>query len=265
MRVLIVAFACIAALVGGGPVSRNTGEAVHRHDGVSGAAAPVSKRLLYITLSAGYHHEVVPLSAKILKDIGAGAGFDVTATDDVSGITSEGLKQYSAIAFYTTGELPMSDDQKQAMLNFVKSGKGFLGFHSATDTFYKWPDYGEMIGGYFDGHPWHQEVSVKVEDARNPATRHLGNSFVVNDEIYQFRNFSRDRVHVLLTLDTKSVDMTKKLVHRTDGDFALAWCREYGKGRVFYTALGHEPAVWQDERFQKMVIGAMNWVTGQVK
>jgi uncharacterized protein len=265
MRVPILAFACIAALVGGGPVRRGTGEAVHRDSGVPAAEASVSKRLLYITLSAGFHHSVVPESAKILKDIGAGSGYEVTATDDVSVISRDGLRSYSAVAFYTTGELPISDDQKQALLDFVKSGKGFLGFHSATDTFYKWPDYGEMIGGYFDGHPWHQEVSIKVEDRGNPATRHLGSSFAINDEIYQFRNFSRDRVHVLMTLDTSSVDMKKSGVHRTDGDFALAWCREYGKGRVFYTALGHEPAVWQDERFQKMVIGALNWVTGQVK
>src|SRR5215813_9454023 len=255
MRVPTFVAVSLAALVITGPANSRTGNAR--------SAAP--KRLLYITLSAGFHHEVVPLSATILKDIGQRNGFEVTATDDVSVITTEGLKPYSAIAFYTTGELPISDDQKQALINFVKSGKGFLGFHSATDTFYKWPDYGEMIGGYFDGHPWHQAVTVKVEDGRNPATSHLGSSFVVNDEIYQFRNFSRDRVHVLLTLDTASVDLKKNGVHRTDGDFALAWCREYGKGRVFYTALGHEPAVWQDERFQKLVIGALNWVTGQVK
>jgi type 1 glutamine amidotransferase len=264
MRVLILAFISIAALVCRGPVSSTDGNAVHPHRLVAPGEASVSKRVLYITLSAGFHHAVVPLSAKILKEIGAGNGFDVTATDDVSVISKGGLRAYNAIAFYTTGELPISDEQKEALLDFVKSGKGFLGFHSATDTFYKWPDYGEMIGGYFDGHPWHQEVSIKVEDQGNPATRHLGSSFAINDEIYQFRNFSRDRVHVLLTLDTSSVDMKKNGVRRTDGDFALAWCREYGKGRVFYTALGHEPAVWQDERFQKMFIGALNWVTGQV-
>jgi type 1 glutamine amidotransferase len=122
-----------------------------------------------------------------------------------------------------------------------------------------------MIGGYFDGHPWHQEVTIKVEDTRHPATRSLGDSFSMNDEIYQFRNFSRERVHVLLTLDTSSVDLKKQGVRRTDGDFALAWCRDYGKGRVFYTALGHEPAVWQDEKFQTMVVGALQWLTGDVR
>jgi len=255
MRLPILVLICAAALSSGG--------FTYCPDNNAGPGS--AKRVLYITLSAGFHHQVVPLSAKILTDIGRKSGFEVTATDDVSVITREGLKQYDAIAFYTTGELPISDDQKQAFLDFVKSGKGFVGFHSATDTFYKWSEYGELIGGYFDGHPWHQEVTVKVEDSRNPATQHLGSSFVINDEIYQFRNFSRDRVHVLLTLDTASVDMKKNGVHRTDGDFALAWCKDYGKGRVFYTALGHEPAVWQDERFQKLVVGALQWATAHRK
>jgi len=255
MRLPILVLICAAALSPGG--------FTYCPDDNAGPAS--AKRVLYITLSAGFHHQVVPLSAKILTDIGRKSGFEVTATDDVSVMTREGLKQYDAIAFYTTGELPISDDQKQAFLDFVKSGKGFVGFHSATDTFYKWSDYGELIGGYFDGHPWHQEVTVNVEDSRNPATQHLGSSFVINDEIYQFRNFSRDRVHVLLTLDTASVDMKKNGVHRTDGDFALAWCKDYGKGRVFYTALGHEPAVWQDERFQKLVVGALQWATAHRK
>ena len=167
MKAPILLLACFATLLSSGPA--------HYRARVGDVKVP-SKRLLYITLSAGFHHQVVPLSAKVLKDIGQLNAFDVTATDDVSVITSGGLKPYNAVAFYATGELPISDDQKQALIDFVKSGGGFLGFHSATDTFYKWPDYGEMIGGYFDGHPWHQEVTVKVEDTRHPATRHLGTS-----------------------------------------------------------------------------------------
>ncbi len=147
-------------------------------------------------------------------------------------------------------------------MTFIKSGKGFIGIHSATDTFYKWAEYGEMIGGYFDQHPWHQEVAVKVEDQKHPATKHLGASFRITDEIYQHKNFSRQNVHVLLSLDASSVDLTKPNVHRTDKDFALAWMRNFGKGRVFYTALGHRPEVWNDERFQKLLIGAVKWATG---
>jgi hypothetical protein len=220
------------------------------------------KKILYITHSAGFKHAVLPLSQEILKEIGDRSGlFEVTATDDLSLITTEGLKPFAAMVFYTTGELPINDEQKAALISFIKSGKGFIGIHSATDTFYKWAEYGEMIGGYFDQHPWHQEVTVKVEDLKHPATSHLGESFKITDEIYQFKNWDRSKVHVLLSLDASSVDLTKPAVHRTDKDFALAWTRQHGRGRVFYTALGHRAEVWRDERFQRLLIGAMRWAT----
>ncbi len=229
---------------------------------LSTAGTAAKRKILYVTHSAGFKHAVLPLSHDVLKEIGERSGlFEVTATDDLTSITIEGLKPYGAIVFYTTGELPITDEQKAALLNFIKSGKAFVGIHSATDTFYKWAEYGEMIGGYFDQHPWHQEVSVKVEDQKHPATRHLGQSFKITDEIYQFKNWDRAKVHVLLSLDPGSVDLTKPAVHRTDKDFALAWCREYGRGRVFYIALGHRAEVWKDERFQQLLIGALRWAT----
>jgi len=218
-------------------------------------------KVLYLVHSAGFKHSVLPLSGEILKGIGDKSGaFELVVSDDCSLISTEGLKQFPAVVFYTTGELPISAEQKAALLEFIRGGKGFVGIHSATDTFYKWAEYGELIGGYFDGHPWHQEVTVRVEDLAHPATRHLGGSFKITDEIYQFKNFSRDRVHVLLSLDPSSVDLNKQGVHRTDKDFALAWTRDYGRGRVFYTALGHRDEVWQDERFQKLLLGALQWV-----
>ena len=231
-------------------------------DAYTGVIPKVAPKVLYLIHSAGFKHSVLPLSGKIFTELGQKSGaFDLTVTEDCSLISRDGLKPYSAVVFYTTGELPISDEQKAAFLDFIKSGKGFVGIHSATDTFYKWPDYGELIGGYFDGHPWHQEVTIKVEDPKDPSTRYLGNSFKITDEIYQFKNFSRDRVKVLLSLDVSSVDLTKPNVHRTDKDFALAWRREYGRGRVFYTALGHRDEVWQDERFQRLLLGALRWVT----
>ena len=237
------------------PTDKNSVEAT--------ANKSAKRRVLYLTHSAGFKHDVLPLSEQILKEIGERSGaFEVTATKDCSLLTRDNLKQYDAVVFYTTGELPISEEQKAAFIEFIKSGKGFVGIHSATDTFYKWPEYGELIGGYFDQHPWHQEVAVKVEDQRHAATRHLGKSFKMADEIYQFKNYSRSRVHVLLSLDVNSVDLTKPNVHRTDKDFALAWWRNYGKGRVFYTALGHRPEVWQDERFQQHLLGGLRWAMG---
>jgi type 1 glutamine amidotransferase len=233
--------------------------------GVLWAAAWASDppRVLYLTHSAGFKHDVLPVSDEIMQEIGKRTGaFEATITQDCALISGPSLKNYSAVVFYTTGELPMDDTQKQALVEFVRAGRGLVGIHSATDTFYKWPGYLEMIGGYFDGHPWHQEVTVRVEDRKHPATAHLPETFTIKDEIYQFRDWSRSGVRVLLSLDPSSVDLTKKGVKRTDKDFALAWTREFGRGRVFYTALGHEPAVWRDARFQQHLAGGIQWATG---
>lgn len=220
-------------------------------------------RVLYLTHSAGFKHEVLPTSGQIMRELGKTSGaFDATVTQDCSLISEASLKPYRAVIFFTTGELPIDEAQKKALIDFVRSGRGFVGIHSATDTFYKWPEYLELVGGYFDGHPWHQEVTVRVEDKSHPATAHLPASFTINDEIYQFREWSRDRVHVLLSLDPASIDLTKKGVKRTDKDFAVSWTREFGKGRMFYTSLGHEAAVWRDQRFQQHLMGGIRWATG---
>ena len=112
------------------------------------AAQPL-ERILYFTYSAGYRHDVIPISKTILAQLGRRSGvFEVTATEDTSEFSSESLKRYAAIMFFTTGELPLSGAQKTALLNFVHAGGGFLGVHSATDTFYNWPEYLDLIGGY---------------------------------------------------------------------------------------------------------------------
>lgn len=219
-------------------------------------------KVLYLTQSVGYKHEVLPLSEQILADLGRQSKtFEVTVSHDASTINARTLAPYSAVVFYTTGELPMDESQRADLMAFVKGGKGFVGVHSATDTFYKWPEYGEMIGGYFDEHPWNTTVTMKVEARDTPMTRHLGETWTIADEIYQFKNYSRADKHVLLSLVTSSVDMKAKGVKRTDGDFANAWHRDWGKGRVFYTALGHRPEVWQDKSFQQHLVGGIRWAT----
>jgi hypothetical protein len=135
------------------------------------------KHVLYFTLSAGYRHQVIPLSQAILEQLGRDSGaFDVTATEDTSVFTAENLERYAAVIFYTSGELPMSGVQKTALLDFVRSGGGFLGVHSASDTFYTWPDYLDLVGGYFNDHPWHQAVTIDVVDPSDPLVAFLGSS-----------------------------------------------------------------------------------------
>ena len=217
-------------------------------------------RILYFTYSAGYRHDVIPLSRAILMQLGSNSGiFEVTATEDTSELSSENLERYAAVMFYTSGELPLSHAQKTALLSFVRAGRGFLGVHSATDTFYTWPDYLDLVGGYFNGHPWHQAVTIEVVDPGDPLVAFLGNSLQVEDEIYQISDFDYRGSRVLLRLDPRSVDLGKTGVHQRFYGWPLAWTRFYGEGRVFYTALGHEPSVWQDVRYQRILTNAILW------
>lgn len=221
-------------------------------------------RVLFLTHSAGFVHDVVKrkapdrLSLAEEQLVAAAKGkFEIVATQDCGEITAERLQGYAAVAFYTTGELPIDAD---ALVAFVKSGGGFIGIHCATDTLYKHAGYSEMIAGNFDGHPWHKKVRIKVEDRRHPATNHLPASFEIVDEIYQFKNWDRKNVHVLLSLDPSSVDVAKG--KREDKDYANAWTRTFGKGRVFYTALGHGANAWKDPRFLEHVLNGVSWAIG---
>jgi hypothetical protein len=221
------------------------------------------ERVLYFTYSAGYRHDVIPLSREILTQLGKNSGaFEVIATEDLSEFLPANLERYAAVMFYTSGEIPMSGLQKMALLDFVRSGRGgFLGVHSATDTFYTWPDYLDLIGGYFNGHPWHQAVTIEVADAADPLVAFLGGSLQLNDEIYQISDFDYRGSRVLLRLDPSSVDLGKAGVHRRFYGWPLAWKRFFGEGRVFYSALGHEASVWQDPRYQRILTNAILWST----
>jgi type 1 glutamine amidotransferase len=223
---------------------------------------PPPERILYVTRSAGYRHDVIPLSAAILTQLGKNSGaFEIVATEDMSEFSTVNLERYAAVMFYTTGEIPMSGVQKAALLDFVRSGRGFLGVHSATDTFYTWPDYLDLIGGYFNGHPWHQVVTIEVADAADPLVAFLGNSLQLNDEIYQISDFDYRGSRVLLRLDQSSVDLGTTGVHQRFYGWPLAWKRSFGAGRVFYSALGHEASVWQDPRYQRILTNAILWST----
>ena len=192
-------------------------------------------------------------------------GFEVDCSQDSRvEITGENLKKYDALFFYTTGDLPLSEAQKSDLLAFVrKDGKGFGGSHCATDTYRNWKEYNDLIGGAFISHPWTQKIRVIVEDKNHAATKHLGDSFFIKDEIYQYRApYPREKGHVLLSLDMESVN---GLGSRKDKDNAIAWTHEYGKGRVFYTALGHFPEVWNDDRFQQHVMGGLQYMFGRAK
>jgi type 1 glutamine amidotransferase len=236
----------------------------------AGEARPTLPRLLMVTYSAGYEHEVVrrpaggglSLAERVVADLARRSGrFTVTyvaTRSELEGLSVASVQTHQAMLFFTTGELPLAPAVREAIFKRIREGAGFVGVHSATDTWYTVPEYRQLVGGVFAGHPWHQRVTILVEDRQHPATRHLGAAFDITDEIYQFRDWSRTGVHVLLRLDPRSVDIGRG--NRLDADYALAWSGHHGRGRVVYTALGHEPAVWADERFQAYVLGAIESV-----
>jgi type 1 glutamine amidotransferase len=158
----------------------------------------------------------------------------------------------------------MNDEQKAALMSFIKEdGKGFIGLHSAPDTFYQWPEYGEMLGGWFDGHPWNTfDAPIFVEDRDHPATQHMPKFFAVKDEIYQAKSWSRDKVRVLMRLDETKLNLNVKNIKREDKDWAVSWTKMYGKGRVFYTTLGHVNEVYDNPVTKPMFVEAIKWCLG---
>jgi uncharacterized protein len=231
------------------------------------------KRLLFIGQSKDWEHDSVSYAAGTLWKLGHDTGlWDTFIYTDCRPITrkplprnQKNLDYFDAIVFFTSGELDMDDPQKTDLLAFVKDGRGFLGLHSATDTFHQWPAYGEMIGGYFDEHPWMTfDAPLVVEDQQFPGMQYVPKNFVMKDEIYQVKDFSRDNVRVLMRLDESKLDLHNPKVHRTDGDFPVIWARNYGKGRVLYNGLGHLDAVWDRPDIQKMLVEQVKWVLGMV-
>jgi len=179
-------------------------------------------------------------------------------------ITDKNLDYFDAIFFFGLREIELSDPQKADLLAFVKDdGKGFVATHTATTAFFSWPEFGEMLGGRFDEHPWNiVEAKVVVEDPTFPAMRHFLPVSVVRDEHYQTKDFSREKIRVLASLDPKSVDLANPRVHRSDADFPVAWAKSYGKGRVFYSTLGHAAESWDNPLIQTMYFEAVKWALG---
>ena len=219
-------------------------------------------QLFVLTHSAGFRHSYITTAVEILTRLGESTGlFRVYATEGCKELRPRGLGEGSALMFLTTGELPLTPDQKEGLIEFVKAGGGFVGVHNATDTLYGFEGYGDMLGGYFQGHPWTQEVQVIVEDRTHPSTRHLPSKFKVVEEVYTHKKWSCSRTRVLIRLDNSSVDLTKGT--RSDEDYALTWCHGYGHGRVFYTGFGHFNSLWREEWFQKHILGGVACAMGE--
>ncbi len=235
------------------------------------------KHVLVISQTKGWEHDSITDAMVAIYEMGRESGlWEATLRTDTELITkkdlgrnAKNLNYFDALVFVsTTGELDLDDSQKADMMSFVKEdGKGFVGVHAALDTNYKWAEFGEMIGGWFDQHPWMTfQAPIVNEDPEFPAVRHFPKAFVKVDEIYQPKEWSREKCHVLLSLDAGKLNYENNpRIHRTDHDFAVAWDKMYGKGRVFYSTLGHTQESWSDPDIRKMYFEAIKWVLGMTE
>ena len=236
------------------------------------------KHVLVIGQTKGFEHDSVSAAMATVYNLGKESGLwdtmlrtdtELLTKKEFKGNNAKNLNYFDLIVFAsTTSELDMDDSQKADMLSFIHDdGKGFVGIHAALDTNYKWPEYGEMIGGWFDQHPWMTfQAPIVNEDPDFPATRHFPKAFVKYDEIYQPKAWSRDKVNVLLSLDPSKLNYENNpRIHRMDHDFPVAWSKMYGKGRVFYSTLGHTEESWDDPDIRKMYFEAIKWALGMTE
>ncbi len=196
---------------------------------------------------------------QLAKDSGE---FTVYCSQDAAAdITRENLDNYDIVAFYTTGDLPISEANLDYLINdWVRQpGHGMIGFHSATDTYHNHQPYWDLIGGTFAGHPWgaNSEVVMKIHDQDHPAMVPFGQRFEVRDEIYQYTHWQPEKVHVLMSLDMEST-ATKRPYH-----VPVAWCKQVGEGKLFYNNLGHRESTWENEAFLKSIVAAVRWIAGK--
>ena len=231
----------------------------------------------------GAYHPSANAAMVAIYSLGKETGlFDVTLRTDSQFITKQrltvpadgrdwpvgrNLDYFDAIFFYGQREIPLSEQQMNDLLSFVKDdGKGFVAAHTAFNAFQRFPEFAVMLGAGYDGHPWGQvEATVIVEDPAFPAMKHFAQTFAFRDEMIQVRDFSRENTRVLIRLDPSSVDLKNANVHRTDGDFPQAWARMYGKGRVFVSAFGHDSPTWDRPEIKTMWLEAVKWALGQTE
>ncbi len=206
--------------------------------------------------------EVLSVAERHFAELSEGV-FDVTITQDGAEVTRDKLARYKAVVFFTAINPPGVD--VDGLVDWVRDGGAFVGIHSTANTYQGHPAFGAMLGARFDRRPWRTKeapqtrVRVRVEDRTHPATRHLGASFEVADDIYQFKDFGRDKVRLLLSLDPASLDLENPKVNREDRDLPVSWAKAHGRGRVFYTALGDWEPTWQDPRYRTHLIEGIRW------
>jgi len=255
------------------------------------------RKVLVLGRAAGYVHSSIPLAAKTIEAMGAKTGaWTATTTYDAADINTANLAQYDAIFLASTTGCFLDDAndaaataaRRAAFMAFVRGGKGIAGIHAASDSYHGaqcaqpmasageplWPELNRMIGGYFKFH-WNnpQLITVKIDDPNSPLTKSFGKeSFEHIDEFYQFppySPYSREKQHILLSIDVPKSDRATAgrfcpECTRPDQDYGLAWIRTYGKGRTYFTPLGHTVDMYTKPMWTQHLLAAIQYILGDL-
>jgi type 1 glutamine amidotransferase len=224
----------------------------------SADAADAPFDVLVFSKTAGFRHDAIPAGIQAIRELGAGNGFTVTASEDAGVFTAAGLAPYEAVVFLSTTGDVLNDSQQNAFESYIRNGGGYLGVHAAADTEYDWPFYGTLVGAWFASHPAIQSVKSITEDRAHPGTAHLPPTWTRTDELYNYRSNPRTTAHVLASLDESSYS------GGTMGDHPITWCKTLDSGRSFYTGWGHTQESYADANFRAQLLGGLRYVSRRV-
>ncbi|GAA1039557.1 lectin [Virgisporangium ochraceum] len=245
-RALGVAAAALLILAGSGGTPANAADAPYD--------------VLVFSKTAGFRHDAIAVGTQMIRDLGAANSFTVTATEDANQFNATNLAQFEAVVFLnTTGDV-LNSTQQTAFENYIRAGGGYVGVHSASDTEYDWPFYGELVGAYFSSHPAIQAATVRTENRAHAATAGLGPTQTRTDEWYNFRTNPRSSARILQTLDESSYSGGSM-----GGDHPHTWCKTYQGGRSFYTGAGHTQASYTEAGFRALVLGGIRYAANRTK
>ncbi|GAA4902071.1 ThuA domain-containing protein [Streptomonospora salina] len=216
------------------------------------------ERVLVFSRTTGYRHDSIPAGTAALEELGRRHGFETDATEDPAALGS-GLAGYSAVVFLSPSGAVLDDPARAALADYVASGGGFCGVHAASTAEPGWPFYADLVGARFTRHPEVQPARVRTEDRTHPATAHLGATWTLTDEWYDFDRDPRadGTTRVLLSVEEDT--------YRGGGmgpGHPIAWCRGVGAGRSFYTALGHPSSAYAEPAFRSHLLGGLRYAAG---
>lgn len=228
-------------------------------------------KLLLFTHTNGFRHPSIPVGIQAVQALGNANNFTVDATEDPTLFTTANLANYEVVMFMNTTADVLDAGQEAAFEAYIRGGGNFVGVHSAADTEHGWPFYGELVGAYFLTHPVaNQPGTLIIEDTQHPSTDHVGNEWQIQlEEFYTFKNNPRDNVRVLTRIDEQSYNQAPNISCDPSGptfpngysgemgDHPMTWCHDKFAGRAWYTALGHEVALYQQADFQQHLLNGI--------